>query len=376
MKVHHAARLFRGCSCGVVIIERIVIITIHAVIIPAFSYTSMGLLLRLCSVSLLCASVLAGCTTDPGPLPREANVVVHGMPPSPAGTHYTLRVSTPVSGKLASSSGAQHSEAAYVAIGTFTVPSATDTIPLNIEGNGPVHFVIPDSVETNILQDAIITIDVNTAPPSDPGIRFLAGDFTGDNITARATLALDGRDAFGSAFSTISGEAALDAPTGTFPADSARGIWFVAYNVDGSGTITGVGPGLTLPILPVNDETEGWSYQGWIARQANSVTTIYTPLGRFFGQGGSDNTGAGPGAGAGTPYPYPGEDFVTGAGARSLNDGRTLVIVSLDPVGIALDKPFLPLMISSTISEAIPSRTPFLLQNSTREPSVQVSIRR
>lgn len=321
---------------------------------------------------LLSALAVAGCSTsDPGPLPKEASVVVHGMPPNPAGTHYTLRVSTPVSDKPVST---LHGDAAYTAIGSFTVPKSADTIPLNIEGSAPVKFVIPDSVNTNIIADAIVTLDENNATSDEPGPRFLAGNFTGDDINAHATLTMQGDDAFGTALSAISGEASLDGATGSYGTDSARGIWFVLYSLDSAGNVISLSPSLSLPELPVNDETEGWTYQGWIAQQTGS-TTSYTSLGRFTAPFGADANGAGPGASSGNPYPFPGEDFITGS-ARSLNDGNTIVLVSLDPESIALTAPFLPLMSSASLEAATPSRTPFLLQTTAREISLQISLRR
>lgn len=334
----------------------------------------MAHLLHLRSALLLCGLVAAGCTTnDPGPLPKDAGVVVHGMPASPAGTHYTLRVSVPKADKR---SGSLHGEGAYVAIGSFTVPQSADSVLLNVAGTAPASFIIPDSLNTNLLEDAIITLDRNDETSDEPGVRFLAGNFTGDDITAKATLTMEGDDAFGESFSAISGEGSLDAPTGNYPADSARGFWFVLYGYNGSGQVISVSPGLSVPLLPINDETEGWSYQAWIAHQDNATTTTYTSLGRFAAPSGPDATGAGPGAGTGTPYPYPGEDFVTGSGARLLNDGKTLVLVSLDPDSVSLTRPFLPLLISPTIDVAAQSRTPFLLQATTRASSVQVTIRR
>lgn len=128
--------------------------------------------------------------------------------------------------------------------------------------------------------------------------------------------------------SKLSGEqfAILASPTKK-STKSADGVWFAKNS-------TSIVPGLSLPTL-----SNGMVYAGWVATDKNGMYL----LGTFSDPGKADGQSTYSGTKAG--WNVPGEDFVANApkGVKfplSLNDGKTSLIVSVEPDYRASSKDF------------------------------------
>ncbi|MGE3801372.1 MAG: hypothetical protein AB7H80_10155 [Candidatus Kapaibacterium sp.] len=288
----------------------------------------------LASTLFASALLLTSCTTDPTYSELGVDVRTFDLPPlDPSEGHYELWFSypdDPVSGKP---TAVQHGDALYVSFGKFVVDQ--DGTVRGLDGGSP-SFTIPEGYNPSLLNDAILTIEAPNDSDDTPSGRFLSGNFAGTSEQGEAVLKTNGNDAFGNAFDTLnlSGVYRLISLSTTATNDDVQGIWFV----DLIGRAT-----LKLPDMPTSRDNPNWAYESWLVRTVGG-TTEYISLGKFGQADTLDVDGAGPNAGSDPILlSAPGEDFVQGD-IRLLNDGTYDVIVSLQPTGIVLNRPFYPLL--------------------------------
>ncbi|MBL4637487.1 MAG: anti-sigma factor [Kofleriaceae bacterium] len=157
---------------------------------------------------------------------------------------------------------------------------------------------------------AVFVLTIEPAEGDDPApaaTHILAGAMAAGN----ATLTTDHPAALQTDFATAAGEYVLTAPTAGGTAEE-QGIWFVKP-AEGA-------PSLVLPTLPA-----GWVYEGWVV-DANGPTST----GRFTDPAAADSDLAGSAKGPmGDGPPFPGQDFIDPA--KILNDGATVVVISVEP---------------------------------------------
>lgn len=309
--------------------------------------------------------LFSGCTNDPVYEETSVLVTTSDLPPLDASEgHYELWFSYPEEdgGKP---TAAAHGDAEYVSMGTFTV--APDGTLRGIDG-GSVAFAVPEGYNPNLLIDAILTVEPPGDTDDDPEGRLLAGTFTGTASLGVAALTLGGFDAFGRAFDSVNltGSARLVTPSTSAFDDEVQGIWFL-------NDFTG--PGLGLRPHPINLDNEPWTYQSWLTHTTGG-TTEYISLGTFDDPAALDANGAGPNAGPDpVSYMVPGEDFVTGT-PRTLNDGTYGLLVTLQPLGLNISRPYYKLLELASIPLGFAADTEMALQATTVKPTVEIEVRR
>ncbi len=180
---------------------------------------------------------------------------------------------------------------------------------------------------------AAVSIELENDPdPSKPNRIFMSGPFDGNT----ASLELSGADALNfdlTDTSIIRGQFVLATPSDSIAGNDASGAWFVNAPI---GT-PGIGPGLKLPTLP-----QGFSYEGWIATQSE---TVCISTGRFTRADRKDTSGAGPNGGGAAIPNVPGEDLVFNR-SNAYVQGRT---VSESVKAAYLDTFKFPIAINRTI---------------------------
>lgn len=329
----------------------------------------MSVKLRAPSLPILLLAVLfpilSGCTTDPSFQEHSVVVTAVDLPPlDPAEGHYELWFSYPedAGGKTAAPG---HGDAEFVSMGTFVVDAVGALAA--IDGGVP-SFVVPEGYNPALLIDAILTVEPPDDTDDEPHGRLLAGTFAGTASLGVATLTLSGPDAFGRAFDSVNleGEYQLFTPSTASNADNAQGIWFLGLLNDA---------GLGLRPHPINLDNEPWTYESWLISRRGGGD-VYISLGPFDTPAAKDANGAGPNAGPdAVGIDVPGEDFVAGT-VRTLNDGTYGVLVSLQPKGPNVGRPFLPLMRADTIPPGLPPFEIAPLRTVIGAPAVEISVER
>ena len=315
-------------------------------------------------VSVFFSLLLSSCTTDP--VFNEVGVEVRAvdLPPlDPAEGHYQLWFSypdDPVSGKRLA---VEHSEALYVSFGTFVVDE--DGTVRGVDGGTPL-FTIPAGYNPSLLADAILTVERPGDDDDIPSVRFLSGAFTGTEEQGIAVLTLSGNDAFGRAFDTISGAYRLITLSTESTDDDNQGIWFI--------DLIGL-PTLELKAQPVNRENKNWTYESWLIRTVDDEEE-YISLGTFNRADTVDANEAGPNAGPDLILrTAPGEDFVQGT-TRILDDGTYNVMITLQPIGITLDRPYYPLLKGPAIPKDIAPLSVIQMTDPQLLPAVEITVDR
>lgn len=279
------------------------------------------------------------------PEPR-ITLTVFNLPPVPEGEgHYTLWATFFRFGKRDRTGAILHDEG-FINLGRFKVVPG-DSFVYALDG-GQVQFRIPDTLDTQLLDDIKIAIQpedthsvASVFDEEEPGPGIVGGRFFGDAVVAYADLKPTYVDALGSDFSTARAYYSIMAPTSPSLADSNSGIWY--YN-NGNPGLSG------LPVLPAS-----WMYEGWVRRDSGSVRTYYS-TGRFMRADTADADGAGPGKGPGNGLNLPGQDFITGTPARpNLRDSSYYFFVTVEPVPDTSPGPFfLKILSNEPVGVAIP----------------------
>lgn len=326
------------------------------------------------AVLALSSIFVTGCNEDPVFPEKAVTVTAPTLPPLDGEAHYQLWFSYPGASTDSKGPKPDHSESAYFSVGKFNVDASGNLV--SPEG-GAAKFAIPTGYNPSLIIDALVTIESVHAEhhgEAGPGARLLGGVFTGNAQQATARLeATDNHALGGQVFSDTVGSFILVAPTSSNPADSVSGIWFVNYH----GTSSPL-PGLTLPPQPLNDDHPDWTYQAWLIRNEGTAGAEYVKLGRFLVPSQQDSTVAGPGAGGvlDALFQAPGEDFVSAAARRVLNDGTYGVAVSVEPIGIELRKPGVTLLKLDRIPAGTWSRTALTVSRPLNPPYLEVTVDR
>ena len=155
----------------------------------------------------------------------------------------------------------------------------------------------------------MVVVTIEPTPDSDPepsSVVILAGELM--NGSADLACPLD--------VSEFSGQYILATPTNGDDNDENAGIWFI-------------NPSDLTPSLNLPDAPSGWVYESWIVYDGQPITG-----GKFTSASGADmfNGFSGPLDGPA----YPGEDYITNlpnglSGPLALNDGETMVVISIEP---------------------------------------------
>ncbi len=325
----------------------------------------------ICIIALAAAG-MAGCTEDPLYPALTVGATVQGLPHLESDLYYELMFSYPSTASKQTGTRLDHGENQYISAGKFTVDSSGALKSLT---GTAVSFSLPSGYNPALVIDAVVVIRSSTSPDDTEFRRVMSGPFTGTEHRATAKLLLEDGEAFGEKLLLDSvGRCTLAAPTSSDPADSVSGLWFVTFSPSAthSGAIDTLA-GLYLPTQPLNPDNEYWTYQAWLVRNINTATPEYIKLGRFTAPNTNDGNSAGPGAG---PMPTrvfraPGSDFVSPT-RRMLNDGTYSVLISLEPDGIELSRPFITLMRLDTIPAGTPAGSTLTLQLS--KPSTFTSM--
>lgn len=308
---------------------------------------------------------LDSCTNDPIYSETSVEVSALGLPALKASEgYYELWFSYPddASDKAAR---VAHGDAEYVSMGTFLVD---DEGVVTGRDGGAATFSVPEGYNSNLLIDAILTVEPVGGSGGDPGGRLLSGEFGGNSSQGIATLKISGSDAFNAGFDSVhlEGSCQLFTPTTFTASDDVQGIWFLDATLQ---------PSLTLRSQPVNLDNPGWTYESWLVRQSGEGPE-YISLGTFNNVSALDSDGAGPGAGSDPlEYSAPGQDFVTG-NVRTLNDGTYGVLVSLQPEALNLQRPFQSLLELPLIETSAQRNVPMELERALQEMSVEIVVNR
>lgn len=322
------------------------------------------------------ALLIAACTNDPLLPTHQLEVGATGLPQLSDDAYYQLWVSVPTSGKRSGAEGVSHDDAAYLSVGRFRINSTGRIEALD---GGVATFAVPDDADPALLADALLTVERGQAATT-PGHRMLSGVFTGSQSLGRATLRLNGGDAFGTAIGgdssiNAAGSYTLETPTTDSIDDYPLGIWFVRFVAGGP-----IEPSLNLPVLPLQDaENPDWIYETFLVRRQNtSLPEEFISLGTFTSATAPDANGPGPHAGPRTEsaYAVPGEDFVADGATRLLEDGTYRVVVALQPKGLGLARPVVTLLQTDAIPSPVSYRQADTLLGPATLPTVTLRIER
>ncbi len=315
---------------------------------------------------LLATTLLAACTTDE-PFPSlDVEVTASLLPAlSPSEGRYVLWMSYPDDPTAEKRSATTHSSGDFVLIGEFVVDDNGDLKALN---GDDLDLMLPDGYNPQLIFDAILTVEPTGPLPEEPTSRLLSGPVEGTEKQGRASLTVNGEDAFDGAFSNggALGEAkyGLITPSTVETDDENRGVWFFGL---------GSAPGLPLDSLSRLRENRGWAYEAWVEEIA---TGQRYSLGHFFSPDQADSDGAGTFSGAEKePLAIPGSDFVNGT-VLDLNNGEYGLEVSLQPVDLLLDRPFFQLYRRDTIPQDVQTGVPLVLPYTRTEPVISVTFSR
>lgn len=244
--------------------------------------------------------------------------------------------------------------------------------------DGKQNADVPSGINPNLFADAIITVEtLGDSMNTEPTLRVLSGNFTGDEQKATSALTLYGDDAFTLKIKTdlqdsLKNKYFLDSPTSKDLSDFASGIWFANFEPNN------ITQGLFLTPLPHSTLNNRWIYEAWLSHDSNNRQE-YISLGRFKTFDTSDYTKAGEFAGdlLNEAYKFPGEDFVKQGNKRVLTDGTYKVIISLQPFDYDFNFPFLPIQLSNgIIANNISRGSPNTLIGNNNPPMAVVKINR
>lgn len=324
---------------------------------------------------LALSTLLTGCTEDPVFPEKAVSVTAPTLPPLDGEAYYELWFSYPETSTDWKGARPDHGGSAYFSVGKFNVGASGNLV--SPEG-GAAKFAIPSGYNPNLIIDALVTVEAehthaHEGEEHEPGARLLGGKFSGSDKQATARLeSTDDHALGGQMFSDTVGSFILVAPTSSDAADSSNGIWFVNYR----GTPSPL-PGLSLAPQPLNAHYPNWTYQAWLIRNEGTSSAEYVKLGRFLVPSKPDSTMAGPGAGpkGDAIFQAPGEDFVTGT-RRTLNDGTYGVAISVEPIGIELDKPSVTILKLDRIPAGTWSRDSLTVRRPLNPPYLEVTVDR
>jgi hypothetical protein len=274
---------------------------------------------------LVALGLFAGCGDDDDNPPEvgELTVSLLNLPALPESLYYEAFA-------LFDTSTTAHGETEAVSLGAFLADGAGNLESLD---GGEAVF---EFVEQRNLSPSRIVVNVRVVADTSLGSPLIAGQVVGDEDEGRATLTAGDHHALNADITTAEGTCVLATPS-TFLVDSDenQGVWFVEI-------VTQPQPG-TNPSLVIPELGEGWAYSAWVLQSGEEI-----PVGTFSLASGPDSDGAGEGAGPDPGFDAPGSDFIVPpTGPRSLNDGETTVIVTIEPVesdhglrALHLDEPF------------------------------------
>ena len=264
----------------------------------------------------------------------------------------------------------------------------TKTIHVFTSDGGDIRFTV--DVPLGILQKGkavIITIEDDDVP----GARFIRnaqGDIIDTvyapsdyRILAAKIVANNGSFSLGDDFllkhdfdnATMS--FVLDTPTDGVGNNPKSGLWFINYEIteitDTTGAVIGYDTtlvaGLDLPDLP-----DGWTYEGWVMFNQDSVST-----GKFISAEGADD--GNPYSGPQAAYPFPGEDFLTNApsGITFPTDlsGKEVLVTLVPPYPEESKPPYKTTVFKGVVpSDASPKTVYTIGSNSESFPGGSLSI--
>jgi len=190
-------------------------------------------------------------------------------------------------------------------------PVTTGTFTVDADRNLSQTTFTVDATQLESATTFVLSIEpTNDSDPAPSAVKYLAGDFAGDNATVNTGIVGD--------FSAAAGKFIVAAPTTASMDDDLSGVWFLD-NSSGSPVAS-----LELPILEA-----GWVYEGWAVIDGQPVST-----GTFTAGDAADASSIYNGSDNPAP-PFPGEDFIVNAPSGltfPTELAETPIVISIEPV--------------------------------------------
>jgi len=190
-------------------------------------------------------------------------------------------------------------------------PVTTGTFTVDADRNLSQSTFTVDATQLEAATKFVLSIEPTNDPdPAPSAVKYLAGDFAGDEAAVNTGIVGD--------FSAAAGKFIVAAPTTASMDDDLSGVWFLD-NSSGS-------PASSL-VLPTLDA--GWVYEGWAVIDGQPVST-----GTFTEVDAADASSTFNGSDNPAP-PYPGEDFIVNAPSGlsfPTELAETPIVVSVEPV--------------------------------------------
>ena len=190
-------------------------------------------------------------------------------------------------------------------------PVTTGTFTVDADRNLSQTTFTVDAAQLEAATTFVLSIEPTVdTDPAPSAVKYLAGDFAGDDAAVNTGIVGD--------FSAAAGKFIVAAPTTASTDDDLSGVWFLD-NSSGSPVAS-----LELPTLD-----EGWVYEGWAVIDGQPVST-----GVFTAGDAADASANYSGTDNPAP-PFPGEDFVINAPSGltfPTELAETPIVISIEPV--------------------------------------------
>ena len=190
-------------------------------------------------------------------------------------------------------------------------PVTTGTFTVDADRNLSQTTFTVDATQLEAATKFVLSIEPTVdTDPAPSAVKYLAGDFSGDDATVNTGIVGD--------FSAAAGKFIVAAPTTASMDDDLSGVWFLD-NSSGSPVAS-----LELPTLDA-----GWAYEGWAVIDGQPVST-----GTFTAGNAADASSVYNGSDNPAP-PFPGEDFIVNAPSGltfPTELAETPIVISVEPV--------------------------------------------